>query len=387
VLQDARMALRRPPHRLRRSLVQAACLAALLGPGTAATAHEGDPRVVTTIVRVSPSLPDRVVVQVQPSLAAQLVVDNPTATPLEVLDDQGRPFLRLSSGGVEADVRSPSFVSTSSPSGAVPPSAVSPEPNWQRISAGSSWGWFDHRLHPEAQTGPRDPAREAELGRWQVPLRYGADDVAVEGVVRFVPLLGSFVVTADPGPPGVTVQALPGRLPGVFLANPGRRPLTVLGADGEPFLRFDDGGLSYNEASRTYVEDRAARGAPAGPPSPEVRFGPPDPGATSATWLDARLRYPDDLPPDDVVRRGEPAVLGRWSVPIQLDGSASALGGEVRWVPDPALRPTEAAGEGARTGVVALAAGAVAAVAAAVVALRRRAARGNADLWKPQISE
>lgn len=317
--------------------VLVALLAALAAP-VPAEAHEADPRITTEITEVQPALPDDVVVQVQPSLAAQLVADNPTAQPLEVLDDEGRAFLRLSAAGVEADVASAAFLGTASPSGVVPPGSAERPAQWRTVSAGTSWGWFDHRLHPRELTAPRDPSRPADLGTWRVPLRYAGEPVEVRGATRFVPLLGSFVVSADPSPQGLTVQALPGRLPGLFLADPSGRQLTVLGVDGELFARLGPDGLVLNTASRTYVEDAAARGRVVDPPSPEPRLTAADPSATSLTWLDRRLRYPDDRPPDDVLRRGEPAVVQRWAVPVELDGVRTELTGQVRWVPDPALR-------------------------------------------------
>ncbi|MFP5370400.1 MAG: hypothetical protein ACLGI3_06590, partial [Actinomycetes bacterium] len=122
--------------------------------------------------------------------------------------------------------------------------------------------------------------------------------------------------------------------------------------------------------SRTHVEDRQARGLPAGPPSPEPRFSPPDPAATSWTWLDARLRYPRDLPPDDVLRRGQEIVVQRWSVPVEVDGAPAALAGVVRWVPEPSLRAaaTDSGGLPGWWPVVP----ALALLAAAVLVVRRR---------------
>jgi hypothetical protein len=370
---------RRVPRPLTRRAgrLATAALLLLLAPALPAAAHEGDPRVVTELAEVSPALPDGVVVQVQASLAAQLVADNPTPAPLEVLDEAGRPFLRLSAAGVEADVASPAFLATSSPSGVVPPAAGGPA-RWRTISTGTSWGWFDHRLHPERLAAPPDTTRAVELGTWSVPLRYDGEPVEVRGRTRFQPLLGGFAVTADPGPAGVVVQVLPGRLPGLRVEPPPGRTLLVRGADGEPYARLGPQGLEVNSASRTHVEDRAARGELVDPPAPGPRWTPPDPSVTAHTWLDARLRYPEDLPPDDVLRRGEPVVLQRWSVPVEVDGAPAALTGEVRWVPDPAGQAaagaTGADGAGAPAAAWLLAA-AVGALVGAVVLLRRRAVR------------
>ncbi len=309
--------------------------AAVLGPAPA-TAHEADPRIVTTLDRVQPALPADVVVQVQAGIATQLVARNPTPTVLEVVGSDGRPFLRISRAGVEADVAAREFFTTSSPTGAAPSRSDGAQPRWVRVSDGDSWGWYDHRLHPEQLRAPEDPEREARLGEWEVPLRYGDAPVTVGGAVAFRPLLGSLQVTADPAPAGLTVQALPGRLPGLFLsAQPGVE-VTVLGRDGEPFLRIADTGVEVNQSSRTHVEDRAARGQAAGPPSPTPDFRLVAAGARTYTWLDARLRYPAELPPDEVLRADGPTVLERWRVPVELDGRSLALTGEISWVPEAA---------------------------------------------------
>lgn len=360
----------------RASLVAVTLLALLVVGAPSAGAHSSDPRVVTTLQQVVPELPPGVVVQVQASLASQLIAENTTATPLEVLGLDGRPFLRLSSAGVEADVTHPEFLSTSSPTGAVPPSGGEPSTSrWAQISSGNSWGWYDHRLHPRDLLAPADQGRPARLGEWSVPLRYGDIDTEASGAIDFEPLLGAFVVTADPAPAPLTVQALPGRLPGLFLANPELRPLTVLGRDGEPFLRFGPQGVEVNVVSRTHVEDRKARGESAGPPAPEPRFELAVPGGTSYTWLDTRLRYDQDLPPDDALRADGPTVVEQWSVPVEGLPGTPALTGQVRWEPEQgALEARLAASSGglSRLFPVALGVTALLAVGGVVLAARRR---------------
>jgi hypothetical protein len=317
----------------RRTALAVGMLAAVLVlAGAPAAAHEGDPRLVTVLDEVVPGLPPEVVLQVQAGLATQLVASNPTPEVLEVLGREDRPFLRLSSAGVLADVAAPDFYATSNPSGAVPDDVAGGSARWVQISAGDSWGWYDHRLHPERLRAPADEGRTAELADFEVPLRYGQRDVAARGRVVFQPLLGSFEVTADPAPADLTVSALPGRLPGVFLSAP--PGVTVLGRDDEPFLRFTAAGVEVNAHSRTHVEDRQARGLPAAQPSPQPAWMLTAPGARSYTWLDARLRYPADLPPDDVLRRDEPTVVQRWEVPVLLGDQPQVLSGDIRWVPE-----------------------------------------------------
>lgn len=355
----------------RLAVVLALLVPCLLAPP--AVAHEADPRIVTTVDEVVPALPAQVLVQVQANVATQLVAANPTPTVLEVLGTGDRPFLRISAAGVFADVGSQDFLTTSNPNGAAPRDADGPA-RWAQISAGSSWGWYDHRLHPQELRAPQDSGRRSRLAGFEVPVRYGEQRSAVRGSITFQPLLGAFSVAADPAPDGLVVQALPGRLPGLFLSNPERRPLTVLGRDGEPFLRFSARGVEVNERSRTHVEDRQARGAAAGPPSPEPAFRLVAPGATSYTWLDARLRYPDELPPSRVLTASEPTVVTRWELPL---AGGPALTGTVSWVPERSaaalVRSSAPADDDGRpVPAVAVGVGALLLLGGVVVALRRR---------------
>lgn len=358
---------------LRRAVLGVLGLGLLLP--ASAHAHEADPRIVTAIDQVSPALPAGVVVQVQAGISAQLVAQNPTATVLEVLGTGDRPFLRISRAGVQADVASADFLTTSNPNGAAPRTPSSAAAKWVRISRGDSWGWYDHRLHPSALPAPADSRRAARLAQFSVPFRYGATVTTVRGRVDFRPLLGAFSVTARPGPPGLTVQALPGRLPGLFLSNPARTPLTVLGRDGEPFVRFSSRGVEVNERSRTHVEDQEARGQDVGAPGPEPAFRLVAPGGTSYTWLDVRLRYPRDLPPEQVLRASGPTVVQDWTVPVEVGGRPSSLTGQITWVPEASAAAADA-GAADDGGVpllpLVLGVGAAAVVAVAVGLIRRR---------------
>ena len=355
-------------------------LGLLLLPGLlgapSALAHEADPRVVTTLDEVSPALPDDVVVQVQAGIATQLVAGNPTAAVLEVLGTSGRPFLRISAAGVLADVGAEEFFTTSNPNGAAPAGAQDGPVRWVQVSRGTSWGWYDHRLHPDELAAPQDEQREARLGGFEVPLRYGGREVTVRGTVRFRPLLGTFLVSADPAPRDLTVQALPGRLPGLFLSAPAGTDVVVAGRDGEPFLRITDAGVEVNQRSRTHVEDRQARGQPAGPPSTTPAFELVAPGTRSYTWLDARLRYPADLPPERALRADGPARLAQWRVPVQVEARPAVLTGAISWVPEAAAAEQvsgRAAGdEGGRLLLPLVAAGALVVLLSAAAVLRRR---------------
>jgi hypothetical protein len=318
---------------MRRAAVVAAAL--LTVTALAAGAHQSDPAVVTLLDSVTPALPPGVRVAVVASVAAQLVAENTTATPLEVLDEEGNAFVRISLAGVEADVASPSWRTSNSPGGG-PGSTRRTSPHFVLVTRAASWGWFDHRLHPVPLViaDPRS-TRRMRLAEWTVPLRYGDVALTLRGHVERRPLLGRLVaeVTSAPLPAGIELRTLDGRVPGLFLRAITGERVRVLGADGEVFAEFSQGGVVANRASRIYVEDSRAKGLslPDGAPASDatVRVA----SASSYSWLDLRLRYAAAAVPDDVQRRGEPTVLVRWTIPIEVGAVRHEVTGTTSFVP------------------------------------------------------
>jgi hypothetical protein len=133
-------------------------------------------------------------------------------------------------------------------------------------------------------------------------------------------------------------------LPGLFLQVPPGLRLTVLGRDGEPFARFTGDVVQLNQRSRTYVEDRTARGLPAGAPGDPPLWGAPTSGRT-LTWLDQRLEFPTELPPERFVHAAAPVVVGDWSIPLRLDSGEQRLRGTISWQPVPGTTAQAAATE------------------------------------------
>lgn len=356
------------------------------GTGTA-TAHQGDSRIVTSVEAVSPALPAGVVVESRAGIAAQLVAANPTSTPLDIIARGGEAFLRISSAGVQANLNSPDFYETSNPNGST---AGVPErvkrsggrlaPSFVQVSSGSSWGWYDHRLHPRNYQAPTDVARAATLARFEIPLRYGTQAVTAVGRVTFQPLLGAFRLDTAEVPDGLSADVLQGRLPGLLLSAKEGTQATVLGRDGEPFLRFGPSGAEINEASRTHVEDRQARGLDVPPPGGQPRWKAV--GGTSYSWLDARLRYASDAPPPEALRSSTATDVQDWSIPVLLAGQPAAVTGVIRWVPTrlegSGKAPAQSTGSSGRDdgpAPVAWLAGAGLLLLAAIAAIRLRGRR------------
>lgn len=316
----------------RLSLALAAALVTLTGLlAVPASAHSyADPALQTVLDGPGQGLPPEVTVQLRPSVVDELVLTNPTATPLEVVGTDGEPFLRISAAGVQADLASPDWYTTGTPEGGVVPAGARPgaAPRWAHVSAGSTWSEFDHRVRPDVTVPPdaRRNGRKRVLAVWSVPLRYGGKPAAVSGHVLFSPIRGGLAVAVTRAPAGLVASPLQGELPGLFLRVPADRRVVVEGRDGLPFLRFADGVVEANTASASWREDQRARGRIV-TGSGWVTVG----RGTTYSWLDARLRYPADEPPADQVRRR--SVVRRWSVPVSVAGTAAALEGTVTWVP------------------------------------------------------
>jgi hypothetical protein len=327
--------------------VRRACLlllALLLLPGTADAHSYSDPALRSVLDEVRPSLPSGVSVALRPSVVDELVLTNSTDVPLEVLGLDGVPFLRVRRGLVEADVAHPDWYRTALPEGApaLPPYArPGAAARWRAVARTGTWSEFDPRVRPPVSVSRelRAAGRRRVVASWSVPLRYGGMPLTATGQVLLEPVRGGLVVAATQVPSGLTVTPLQGELPGLFLRVPAGHDALVLGSDGRPFLSFSAGTVSARLASPSWRADQAARGRTVSGEGWQVVAR-----AQSFSWLDPRLRYPRDAPPDDVVDRR--SVLQEWSVPLVLDGTSTELGGTVTWVPRDvavqALRPAHA---------------------------------------------
>lgn len=303
-----------------------------------AAAHAGDPTLITRLDAVSPALPAGVTAQVRSTISDQLVVTNPTVTPLAALDPDGAEFLRISADGVQGNTASPYYHRTAAPPEVrvpVPPSAFSgAAPVWVRMSSGPTWAWFDPRLSPaflQVPVGGRQDnvqTRE-DVATWSVPLRYGADAVTVDGALERRPVTGRFETTMGALPAGVSAVLGQGYVPTLSMqAAPGRE-VTVLGRDGQPYLRFGADGAEVNRDNPTYRDDLLGRGR--APGAVDVGWAPL-PGTT--TWLDTRLRFPVEDPPAEFAAAAEPVEVMRWEVPVIVDGTPQVLSGAIRWLPN-----------------------------------------------------
>jgi LPXTG-motif cell wall-anchored protein len=370
---------------IRPAFVLMAVTLAVAAIAVPAAAHSTSPDI-RVVLDPLPAELSAITAQVVVSVEPQLVVENPTGQLLQVLTDDGRPFLRISDRGVEADVATRDWYRTNDPAGtAALPAEVRggdlADPDWRPVTDGASWGWYDHRLHPVALTAPSQVVEAgipARLGTWEVPVILGGVESALTGTVEYRPQRGdlSHEVSVQPAVDGLDVQLLPGRVPGLFLANRTGRVATVLGSAGEPMLRFDDDGVQANLASPDWVATSRAEGTA---PEGEVDADARPRFASVATspqlgWIELRGAYGSDEPPADVIARGGPVQVGEWEVPVDVDGDLVTIRGTTTWVPREGVTPVSTGPDSQTLAFVAMGLVVVAALAWTAWTRRRRAA-------------
>lgn len=293
---------------------------------TLALAHGPEAKAVKARLAPLSATLDGVNAQVQTTVAPQLVVANDSPRTLEILDQEGRVFLRINEQGVLADLASPAWYRSQTAARGVPiPEGASQdaEPRWALVHKEPNWGWFDPRLRTDEIDVPHDMEHAGTPGaisQWSVPVRFGGEESTLAGEFRYEPLPpGAFQsrLTSDPEPvKGVTVGLAPGTVPAVHIHNQSGKPVVVADAAGRAHLRIGPGGSFIN-----------ANQAPGEPQWVKVA------GGSRYTWTEPRATYGDLWPPETVSRAGRRAQVATWSLPVTVDGKPVAVKGVVDWLP------------------------------------------------------
>ncbi|MDT0619093.1 hypothetical protein RM531_11465 [Salinisphaera sp. P385] len=312
--------------------------AALLLASPVTHAADADARVWQirpSLDRLPPAL-DGLLVQLQQTASPRIAVHNLTGDTLEILDHGDQPFLRIGPHETTANLASSAFHRSRYAEDRPPPASAAGEPRWQRVDNGPAWAWFDSRLQVDGMTVPtlREYEDEVLVQRWAIPVRFRGEEHIISGYFLYRDAPNGLYRTrlaSDQAPAAdVSVYPLAGLVPGVFIANRGNASFTVLGIEGEPFVRYIPGKVLVNRRSPTWRiaapsdspighEDSGGDGAKWAVASTTGGFG----------WRDPRAFHKGDPPAD----RSKPGVVGEWSIPVDVEGERTEIRGSTEWLP------------------------------------------------------
>jgi hypothetical protein len=169
------------------SLALAGPASAHVGGGAAGSDFDG------RVTALTPALPGVTVRVLQFGDDLELV--NRSATEVEVPGYDAEPYLRIGPDGVWRNQRSPAtYINLDRYARVRLPASVDPraEPRWVQLSTQPHYVWHDHRTHWMTQgllppVVAADPGRSHTVFAWAVPLRYGATEARVQGVLTWTP--------------------------------------------------------------------------------------------------------------------------------------------------------------------------------------------------------
>jgi hypothetical protein len=146
------------------------------------------------------------------------------------------------------------------------------------------------------------------------------------------PSASSFLARITAVPPGLAAKAVDGDQRLWLRVAPGRTVI-VLDYRRAPYLRFAASGVQVNQNSAMYYLNQTPSEIPPPGLGPTTR---PQWNAVSSgrayEWHDGRLHALATT----VIAPGE-RYLGRWTVPLVLDGRAATIAGALYYAPDPPL--------------------------------------------------
>jgi hypothetical protein len=123
----------------------------------------------------------------------------------------------------------------------------------------------------------------------------------------------------------------------IELRNQSGSEITVLGYDGEPYLRVGPDGVLRNERSPAVFWNRQQLQTGSPPRSFDAAKAPDwhhISGGNVARWHDHRAHYQGAAPSDGAER-----VVARWTLDLRQGGHAIKVAGDVRYLPPPSAAP------------------------------------------------
>ena len=137
------------------------------------------------------------------------------------------------------------------------------------------------------------------------------------------PVASDYLATLQTVPAGLRATVVDGDLR-MWLSAPANATVVVLDYRGAPYLRFDQAGVQVNHNSEMYYLNQTP--TPWTPPSSLTASTHPDwqpaSSAHTYTWHDGRLHALAAVALSPGTR-----FVGRWTIPVTIDGRRTALAG------------------------------------------------------------
>jgi hypothetical protein len=193
----------RTGRHLLRALGTIACAVALVLvlPAAAAVAHKGNPNYKSDLDGLTRQI-QGVKVEVL-NYDDRLLLTNDSGKDVVIRGYDGEPYARLlADGTVQENRLSPAFYLNGDRFGqvTVPPQAnPKARPQWKTDNKTGRFEWHDHRIHWMSKTTPgkvKDKDVRTKIFDWRVPIRVGAQPVAITGSLYWQPTDSSAPVGA-----------------------------------------------------------------------------------------------------------------------------------------------------------------------------------------------
>ena len=146
------------------------------------------------------------------------------------------------------------------------------------------------------------------------------------------PVATSYLAKVGSIPPGLAAKVIDGDQQ-LWLSEPSNQIVVVLDYRGAPYLRFSRSGVEVNRQSAMYFLNQSPAQAP--PPNLTPGTQPTWHAVSSGHdygWHDGRLHALAA-----VARAPGTTYVGRWTIPVVVDGAASAISGGVWYAGSPSL--------------------------------------------------
>jgi len=177
---------------LKRSLLVAVVLAALLAPGAEAHFGTGKLGYRSTITGVDPRMRGlRFKILYGDD---QVWLDNRSGKTVIIKGYSGEPYLRFAPSGISVNIKSPAGYLNQDryARSSVPKSArAKAKPNWQKLAGGKVWAWHDHRIHYMSPTPPKliqdAPRKPHHVFDWKVPATANGKRFFITGSLDYKP--------------------------------------------------------------------------------------------------------------------------------------------------------------------------------------------------------